>query len=266
MPFGAQTSPRRRMVRTTTMTVPAWGNVGRQTTGRWRARARPGYRTVARTRGWAASPGEIKYFDSTKAATALVAADDWLATEFDPATLNCLFVPVKGTGINQRIGRKVTVQKIKIRGMIISAAQANQTATDASSVIRMALVHDMQTNAVQAQGEEVFAAPGTAASTNAVVSFRSLATFGRFNILKERFFTFQNPNLSYDGTNMEQNGIVKTFKLNYTFKKPLDVNFNAANGGTVADIVDNSFHLIVNASGITLAPLILYECRTSYKG
>ncbi len=262
--------PRARVRGTSYRTAMGTRVIDKRRQSRWGyrtlARARPGYRTVARTRGWAAEPNEIKYFDTTKAATALVASVDWTGTEFDPATFNTLCVPKKGTNINERIGRKISVMKIKIRGMIVCAAQANQTATDAATVIRLALVQDMQTNATQMQGEQVFKAPSTAAAPNAVVTWRSLDTFGRFNILKEKFFTIQNPNLSWDGTNMEQNGIVRTFKLSHNFKKPVDVNFNAADGDTVADIVDNSFHVICNASAITLTPLILYEARVSYKG
>ncbi len=230
------------------------------------ARARPGFRTVARTRGWAASADEIKYFDTTKAATALAASADWTGTEFDPATFNTLCVPTKGTSINERIGRKISVMKIKIKGLIICAAQTNQTTTDAASVIRLALVQDTQTNATQMQGEQVFKAPGTAAATNAVCSWRSLDTFGRFIMLKDKKIVIQNPNMSWDGTNVEQNGIVRPFTLSHNFRKPVDVNFNATSGDTVADIVDNSFHVIANASATTLAPLILYECRVSYRG
>ncbi len=256
---GRRPGPPRRLVRETTFMPRAWGS------------RRAGTMTAARNRASAAAAAsvagsEIKYFDTTKAATALVASDDWTATEFDPATINTLFAPVKGTGINNRIGRKASVLKIKIRGLVIIAAQSNQTVTDASVAVRLALVQDMQTNKVQAQGEEVFKAPATVAAPNAVCSWQSLDTFGRFRVLKDKFFTIQNPNMSYDGTNIEQNGLVRTFKLSHSFRAPVDVNFNATNGATVADIVDNSWHVMANASGVTLAPLILYECRVSYKG
>ncbi len=66
------------------------------------------------SRGWAV-PGEMKYFDAERANVAIGASVDWTATEVDPATLNTLFAPVKGTGINNRIGRKVHVHKVKIR-------------------------------------------------------------------------------------------------------------------------------------------------------
>jgi len=208
--------------------------------------------------------GETKYFDTTKASTALVASADWTGTEFDPVTLLGLFSPVKGTGISERIGRSVFVKKIKVKGIIAISRTVDVTVPDAAAVIRMLLVQDQQTNIAQMQGEQVMEAPGTAASANAVSSFQSLANFGRFKVLKDIKFTMQDPNLSWDGTNMEQQGIARPFSLTYNFRKPVEVHFNATNGGTIADIVDNSFHVIANVSNIDLAPFIIYEARVVY--
>ncbi len=238
----------------------------------WKVRAtipsqatRRGYRTVPRTRGWAGIRSEMKYFDSERTSNAIGSSTDWTATEQDPATLDTLFVPVKGTGINNRIGRKVTVMKIKVRGLIKIDPQLNQTAIDAMPLIRLALVQDTQTNAVQAQGEQIFQDPTAASGNNAVLSFQSLDNLGRFRVLKDKFMAIGDPNVTYDGTNIEQNGLVRKFQFMHTFKKPVVVNFNAVNGGTVGDIVDNSFHVIANANTIALAPDIVYQCRIAYK-
>ncbi len=227
--------------------------------------ARRGYTTVPRTRGWAGLTSEMKYFDSERTSVAIGSTTDWTATEKDPVTLNTLFVPVKGTGINERIGRKVAVYKIKVRGLIIIAAQANQTAMDAQPLIRIALVQDTQTNAAQAQGEQIFQDPTTASANNAVLSFQSLDNLGRFNVLKDKFMALGDPNAAYDGTNIEVGGLVRKFQLFHEFRKPVEVHFNATDGGTVADIVDNSWHVITNANTTALAPSIVYQCRVSYK-
>ncbi len=231
---------------------------------RWQARARPGYRTVARTRGWAAA-GEMKYFDTFLASTALVQPVTWDTTEFDPATFLTFCVPVKGTGINQRIGREIRLHKFKLRGQIRVIVQANQTATDGACQVRMLLVLDTQTNATQIAGENVMEAPGTASAANNCMTFMNLDSLGRYRILKDKTMVLTNPNLAWDGTNMEQQGLVKPFKINHTFKNPVAVHFNAANGGTIADIVDNSLHLLIAATNIDLAPTVLYEARVSYK-
>lgn len=225
---------------------------------------RKGFSSVARTRG-AAVTGEMKYFESLLSASALTASVDWTGTEHDPATLLTLFDPIVGAGVNQRIGKSVKVLKIKIKGIIASAPQIDQTAADGGSMIRMLLVQDMQTNSAQCQGEQVMAAPGTATSNLVNQSFQNIDNFGRFRVLKDITTNLQNPNMSYDGTNMEQAGLIRSFKMTAIFKNPVIVRFNATNGGTIADIVDNSFHFIAQTSNIALAPTISYNCRVCYK-
>lgn len=229
-----------------------------------KAVARTGYTTVARTRGWAAA-GETKYFDTFLNASALPSATTWAGSMMDPATFLTLCCPVKGTGINNRIGREIEVKKIKIRGNFVVPAQANQTATDAATCMRLLLVQDMQTNAAQMAGETLMADPGAGDSRLTVSTFQNLDSLGRFRVLKDKNFTIQNPNMSFDGTNMEQNGLIVNFKMTHTFKTPVKVRFNATDGGSVADIVDNSFHLVATSAQAGLAPNLSYQCRVSYK-
>lgn len=218
--------------------------------------------------------GEMKYYDTELTATALVASTDWTGTEFDPSTTNeaspvattlTLFAPKQGSNINQRVGKKCHLHRIKIRGVINCPAQANQTAGDEGLFIRMSLVQDTQTNITQAQGEQIFTDPTTNSSLNAISSFINVDTLGRFRVLKEKYIQWQQTQMTYDGTNIEQSGSMRMFKIGHNFKIPQEVHFNATNGGTVADIVNNSFHLIVNASNISLAPFISYYCRCYYK-
>lgn len=225
--------------------------------------ARRGYRQVARTGGALVQVPEMKYFDSLLAASTITASSGWTACEYDPATLNTLFVPIQGTGINNRVGRKVTVHKIRIQGQLTLAAQADQTAGEPAALVRLILVQDMQSNGTQAQGEELM--DGSTGSTGAAVSaFQSLANFGRFRVLRDMRMTLQNPNASYDGTNVEQNGLVRPFKISISFKKPITVHFNATNGGTMADIVDNQFHIFANISS-TQPTTLTYVSRVAFK-
>lgn len=232
-------------------------------------KARSGYSTVARTRGVYAT-GEMKYFDSLLTITAITASTNWTGTEYDPnvvpvANMNTLFAPTQGAGINQRIGKACKVYKIKIHGEIQMPAQTNQVVADASNITRIALVQDCQTNSTQAQGEQVFSPPTTATATLATEAFQNIDNFGRFKVLKDKFFVFNSPTLTYDGTNMEQSGMNKRFQWTIKFKKPIEVRFNNTNGGTVADIVDNSWHIMANTNNSDLAPYLAYQCRVCYK-
>lgn len=223
---------------------------------------RAGYSSVARTRG-ASVQGEMKYFDTEVAGGAIPSIAAWTGTEFDPTTFNTLCVPTVGAAINQRIGKAIKVMKIKINGIITVAAQSDAAAADGGSKVRLILYQDKQTNAAQAQGEQVMT-PSTAAA-NAPNVFQNIDNFGRFVVLKDKTIIMENPNLTYDGTNVEQNGILKPFKFTVKFKTPVQVRFNATNGGSVADIVDNSFHVIANCSSTGLLPNINYVCRVCYK-
>lgn len=235
---------------------------------------RRGNNFVPRTPGGAII-SEMKYFDTERALVAITASTDWTATEFDPnttqeatpvATPLCLFAPKQGAGVNNRIGKSAKLFKIKIRGLINIVAQADQTGADSAALSRIILYQDMQTNIVQAQGEQVMTDPVTADAYVAINSFQNIDNFGRFRILKDKFISLMNPNMTYDGTNVEQQGLTKPFKITHTFKKPVEVRFNSTNGGTVADIVDNSFHVLATCTNATLVPNISYQARCSFKG
>lgn len=225
---------------------------------------RKGYSTVARTRGPLAK-GEAKYFDTEKDQTALNASTNWTATEYDPAVFNCLFAPIQGSAINQRVGRSVWVTKLKIRGFVVCPAQTNQIVADAATVVRIILYQDTQTNGTFSQGEDIMAAPTTANAPLCVNTFQNLGNFGRFKVLKDKMMFFDNKAVSWDGTNMEQSGLVRPFKFNISFRKPVEVRFNATNGGSVSDIITNSFHLIANISASDLNPYITYQSRVVFK-
>ena len=237
---------------------------------------RVGYGSVARARG-AAVQGEMKYFDTERTNTTLSACTTtWVAgTIQDPsstinlgdvavATPQCLFAPKVSASLNGRIGRKVKVLSIKIRGYIRAAQQAAQAAADPMSTIRLMLVLDKQTNATQMTGAQLLNDAGAAATT--LNAYQNPNNFGRFKVLKQKMITLGNPGGFNDAaTTGATNGVTKLFKMTYKFKVPLLVNFNATNGGTVADIIDNSFHILAGADDISMNPTIAYYCRVNYK-
>ncbi len=227
---------------------------------------RRGYTTVARARGPLAF-GEMKYFDTEHSTTAIPASTDWTGTEFPPnvGTPTTIVNPVVGAAINNRIGRKIKVHKIRVKGVINVPAQINITAGDDAALCRLAFVCDSQTNGSQAQGESIFADPTTDTALHAFSSFQSLANLGRFKVIKDKSINLQNPNLSYDGTNMESQGLTIPFKFNVLYRNPVTVSFNATNGGTIADVVDFSWCLYGLCTSAALVPAIVYQARAYYK-
>lgn len=217
---------------------------------------------VARSFGTPLAITERKYFDSERTSIAMPSSTTgWAGGEVDPATINTLFAPTQGDDYNNRQGRKVTVLGLKLSGHVGIAPQANATATDNPVIIRLHLVQDTQTNAAQLNAEDVFT---SGSASDPINMFQNPAFFGRFRILKSKKFIIQNPNISYDGTNMEQQGLGKMWKINHKFKKPVVVHYNGTNGGTVADCIDHSFHIVGLANNNDLVPLIVYKCRTTF--
>jgi len=237
---------------------------------------RKGYGSTARTRG-AAATGEMKYMDSELVQTALAATTTtWPAgTLRDPTTtinlgaaavanpLN-LCSPTVGAALNQRIGRSILVRKIKIRGTITVAPATPANQGEAASKCRILLVQDMQTNAGPMTGAQLMRDAGTATTT--LDSYQNPDNFGRFRVLKDLVIVLQDPNAFTDAVPAPaHNGLKRSFKFNVNFKTPVKVQFNATNGGTGADIVDNSFHIIAATDSTALGPNLSYYSRVAYK-
>jgi len=221
------------------------------------------YGTVARTRG-PYSRGEMKYFDNSLDGANVEQNTSWTDTELDPSGNNALFTPQTGAAIHQRIGNKVFVKKITISGNFNYVAQADQTQADTMIYTRLVLVQDTQTNGVQMQGEDVFV-PHQASAQLAIAAFQATKNFGRFKVLKDKTYRMPVINMTYDGTNMEQQGAAVPFKITHKFKTPVVVKFNNTNGGTVADIVDNSFHLLGICSADTqISNQLYYNVRVYF--
>jgi len=213
---------------------------------------------VPRSYGTPLAVTERKYFDSEKTLTAVTSGQSTAAgLEFDPATLNSLFAPVQGDDFDDRHGRKVSVLKIKIRGLFGYAVQADQTAPDVVPFLRILLVQDKQSNSTQLNSEDVLLSTGT-------LGMQNPAFFGRFRVLKDKYYRVPPPLLQYDGTNMEQSGAYVPFKISHRFKKPVIVHYNAGVAGTMADVIDNSFHIIATVDASNLAVAARYICRTTF--
>lgn len=222
--------------------------------------------------------GEMKYFDTEYDATAITACGaTWAAgTLANPtrtinlgdasvATPGTLFAPKVSASLNGRIGRKTYVHKIKVTGGIIVPTQTGQFGVDTATRIRIILVQDKQSNAASMTAAQLM--NGSTTAVNTISSYQNPDNFGRFKVLKEKWFTLADPNIIGDFStgSLIQSSLVRNWKLSYTFKTPVQVDFNATNGGTIADVVDNSFHILIACDNTALAPTANYYSRVTYK-
>lgn len=130
----------------------------------------------------------------------------------------------QGTGAGERIGRKVTMKSLFIRGYV-----AKQGATVGSVPIRILIVYDKQTNATLPATTDVVV-------TDTVMAPMNLANAQRFTVLYDRVF-----NLGEDGDNVFN--FSKYIKMNH------DVTYNAGTTNTIGSIQTGSVISFVWSNG-----------------
>ncbi len=226
-----------------------------------RAAARRGRRIANRsTAGFLGM--ELKFYDTSLSSHALTSPSDATGGECNPsATVNFTTI-AQGDGEENRDGRKVTVKSVFINGTIKVPLQTNQTATEGAAVVFLALVHDTQTNGAQLDSESVYTNK-VAASSGAASPMRNLKFSSRFRVLATRRFALEQPQVVYDGTNIEQGGYEKPFVLSW--RGNMNIIYKATTSD-VANITDNSIQLICFCSNTATGPLLNYNARTRFVG
>ncbi len=208
---------------------------------------------------------EVKFYDQKLLGDALQAPSDASAGEVDPSATVLLNTVTQGDGESQRDGRRITMKSIYVEGTVTMAAQASQSTADSGSEVFIALVMDTQTNGATISSEDVFTNPGASATT-AAGPLRNLQFTKRFKILATRRFTMQSPSMTNDTGatgGVIQAGLCKRFKI---FKNLNTVVNYSGTTETVANIVDNSLHMIAFTSVVALAPVINYVSRLRFVG
>ncbi len=207
---------------------------------------------------------ESKYFDREIVAVAVPETTTWGAVNDLSKGIIC--TPQEGSDINNRIGRKVSLYKIAIRGVIqrtVTAAAGNMVPT---SCFRMILYQDKQANATVTTAAELMTVTTSATLPMAFSKFQNPANFGRFRVLKDFCIDSKTGFAATDGANTssQANGDI-LFKITHKFKTPVKIRFNATNGGGIGDIVDNAFYFAVQASDGTGVNTLTACTRAYYK-
>lgn len=201
---------------------------------------------------------ELKYFDSSINATAVVV--NVAGAELDPAG-NCLCYPTQGSGATNRDGRRIVMKSLFIRGYISLDNLQDQTDPPANPIVRVLVVLDRQTNSAQLNSEDVLSDAGTTKA----LSFRNLEFSDRFKTISDSFYelayAYQQADYAALPATASWRGAIKFFTL---FKRlDIPVTF-VANAGSVADISDNSLHVIAQSTNANVK--IQYESRVRFVG
>ncbi len=199
---------------------------------------------------------ERKFFDVQQTATAL--SLEWATSE--PATTNLTAV-AQGDGESERDGRKYVIDSIHIKGFIETAALESQPGPIPDIIVRICLVWDQQTNGAQLTATDVM----VAGRSDPTQSFRNLQFTKRFIVLWDKTFKIVRDNINEGAVNLFAAAVTRSypFKINKTFGAGMQVTMSGTTAN-IANVVDNSIHLIAAASDVQA--LLSYQCRIRFKG
>ena len=202
---------------------------------------------------------EVKYFDSSVNFT-IPAPTDCSGGEAS-TSLNLI---AQGDDPIDRNGRAAHVLSCHVKGVVEVPTQTDQTASDQAPQVFIALVLDTQANGAALNSEDVFVnklgAYNTAAGPMLNLQFRR-----RFKVLRTVNVTCAQPDLTWDGTNMEQAGQTYPFNMYKKWKKPKEFLFSGTSGA-IGNVVSNNLALISFCSNSNAGAKIYANSRIRFTG
>lgn len=236
-------------------------------------RARRGPRQRRRVNS-SAIPPEKKYLDCEGNTTAVVdtsnARNGWDSCEAQPASgsTGCLNCPAIGDAATNRDGKHIIATSFQICGSVTFASGTTTgSAAPTTTNVLLALVLNKQTNQLTINSEDVFTSLQLAAPLR-TVPLRNLNFGKRFRILKTWHIHSGDRHMAYNTTAaaMVQTGTTVVFST--YLKMRLPINLDAGADADVANIVDNSIHLIWNSDPALASdvPTVRYQTRMRFIG
>jgi len=207
---------------------------------------------------------EKKFYDTALSASNIGAPTDATGGEFDPSATSMISTPAVGDGEQNRDGKRIMIESVQLKGVLNMPGSEAQADTRAATKVFVALVLDTQTNGAQLNSEDVFKNTNAAALT-AATPMRNLLFANRFRVLRSDVFDITPKSLSQNAVNdFSYNAEMATFDWFVPLNLP--VNFNAGTTASVANVVDNSLHVIAYCTNVNGTPTISYNARIRFQG
>lgn len=148
----------------------------------------------------------------------------------------------QGVGESQRIGRKTTVKKIFIRGVIAlpSASLTNQS----SDIIRIMVYQDKQANGAAAAVTDLI-------ETADQSSFMNLQNSMRFRVLSDKKYSLNSSACAWTGSSWTTGINSRAFKVSISCNIPLE--FSGATGAITELRSNNIGVMLISESGLATA-------------
>ncbi len=204
---------------------------------------------------------EKKFYDTTLATTALVAPTDGAGGELDPTTVNSISAPAQGDGESNRDGKKIMMKSVHVTGRVQFTDNTGETAGRINATAIVALVLDTQSNGAQLNSEDVFTNPGGTALL-ASAPLRNLQYSTRFKVLATKTMSMVARPV-WDGTNIELFSQSNIFRFDKKLDMPVEFTGTAAG---VANVMNNSIHVVGYSDTLNGVPKITYNARLRFVG
>lgn len=230
-------------------------------TRRFRRAARRRRRPNARTGGFLAQ--ELKFYDQTLVGANIATSTDGSGIEADPSATVLINTVTQGDGESQRDGRKMIMKSIFVSGVVNVGPATDVTVPEAIPDIAIWLILDTQTNGATITSENVFVNK-SANILGGTSMMRNLQFSSRFRVLDKVTFTMPNPPQSGDSTNFDVQGVHVKWSLAANLKN-MPVLFTLTTE-TVANITNNSLHILAVTTSTSMSPTITYNSRLRFVG
>jgi len=208
---------------------------------------------------------EKKFFDTAVASTNIASAAAMTGGEYDPTALPgavaCLSAMAQGDGEQNRDGRKAVIKSCLVKGRLSRPAVEAGSAPGPPCTIFLALVLDTQTNGLQLNSEDVYKNLA-ATATGSTIPIRNLAFGDRFKILRTETIRMDEEAAGGVTDSNAACGLAKCFE--WYVPMDLQVNFNSGTTAVIANVIDNSIHVIAFAS--LAGATIEYNARVRFLG
>jgi len=207
---------------------------------------------------------EKKFLDTVKSNTAVAANVDCTGGEYDPSAgcTGCLSCPAQGDTEQSRDGKRIVIDSLILKGFVQNGESTSE-APEAATKIFVAVVLDTQTNGAQLNSEDVFKNTGAYALLNAD-PLKNLLFGSRFRILKSQTFDLTFNGVAGTVATLAHNATRRDFDWYIPFKGGLPVNLNAGTTADVANVIDNSLHVV--AFSTLAGSSIGYNARIRFQG
>lgn len=153
-------------------------------------------------------------------------------------SITLLAIPTVGADYNARIGRKITLKSLFIRGRLVLETAIALTGTlSIAQQGRLIICYDLQPNGAAPAITDILITADPASHLN-------LNNRDRFRILCDKEYVF-DPSFYQNTATQAYSFMGRTIYNVKIFKRlNLDMIFNAVNGGTVADISSGALYMV----------------------